>query len=409
MKTATVHAACNPSDRKADGSVVIKLRIYFKGKSRHLPTTLTADPSDLTRAGKLRTGTLASRADELVADCRRSLAKLSPFTLDAWDVDDVVRWLRRDLGAADFRLDFLAWCDGFAASKPKTARGRYLNAIAALRRHLGAQSLDVNAVTAQMVDEFVAFVRRDVSANAARDYSFALRTMHNAAKARYNDEDAGVIVIPRSPFTKLKPERVIHHGQRNLGTELIQRIIDADPPRRAQRLALDAFVVSFALMGMNLADMYAAAPPRDGVLEYRRQKTAGRRADGALHRVPVPDCLAPFLERLERYAPEGHWLGLARRSKEAVTAAVNGALRRWAEREEIETFTFYAARHSFASIARSLGVEKATIDECLVHAGDLQLADVYIERDWRILWDAQEKVLAAFRWPVFASSGNGEN
>ena len=61
------------------------------------------------------------------------------------------------------------------------------------------------------------------------------------------------------------------------------------------------------------------------------------------------------------------------------------------------------------SKARSLGVEKATIDECLVHAGDLQLADVYIERDWRILWDAQEKVLAAFRWPVFASSGNGED
>ena len=123
----------------------------------------------------------------------------------------------------------------------------------------------------------------------------------------------------------------------------------------------------------------------------------------------MPDCLAPFLERLERYAPEGRWLGLARRSKEAVSAAVNLGLRRWAEREGVEPFTFYAARHSFASIARSLGVEKATIDECLVHAGDLQLADVYIERDWRILWDAQAKVLAAFRWPVFASSEGGED
>lgn len=47
----------------------------------------------------------------------------------------------------------------------------------------------------------------------------------------------------------------------------------------------------------------------------------------------------------------------------------NAALKRWAEREGVEPFTFYAARHTWASLARRAGVEKATIDDALGHRG----------------------------------------
>ena len=401
MKSVTIHAACNPSDRRADGTIPVKLRIYYDGRSRHLPTTLTAGPGDLTRSGHLRPGTLASRAEALVAECRHSIAKLSPFTLEAWDVDAVVRWLRRDLGAADFRLDFLAWCEAYAAAKPPTARQHYTHALSALRRYLGdsaAAGLDINDVTSALAADFAAYVRATISDNAGNTYTSALRAMHNAAKERYNDEDTGVIVIPRSPFSRLRQVRVVHQGQHNLGREVMQRIISADTPYRAERFALDAFVLSFVLMGMNLADLRTAAPPCDGVLQYRRQKTAGRRADGALQRVLVPACAAPFVARLTRGARAGYWLAMSGRNCSTLTACINNALRRWAAREGLQPFTFYAARHSFASIARSLGVEKATIDECLVHTGSLALADVYIEKDWTLLWAAQQKVLDAFSW-----------
>ena len=58
----------------------------------------------------------------------------------------------------------------------------------------------------------------------------------------------------------------------------------------------------------------------------------------------------------------------------------------------------YAARHSFASISRKIGIEKATIDEMLCHVGNLRMADVYIEPDWELHKKANEKLLSQFDW-----------
>lgn len=47
---------------------------------------------------------------------------------------------------------------------------------------------------------------------------------------------------------------------------------------------------------------------------------------------------------------------------------------------------------------RMAGVEKATIDECLAHAGDMRMADLYIEKDWRIINDGARMALSLIRW-----------
>ena len=79
---------------------------------------------------------------------------------------------------------------------------------------------------------------------------------------------------------------------------------------------------------------------------------------------------------------------------------MNAALRRWQRREGLPDFTFYAARHTWATLARRAGVEKATVDECLGHVGDFHLTDIYAERPWDLLDAANAKVLALFEWPV---------
>ena len=81
------------------------------------------------------------------------------------------------------------------------------------------------------------------------------------------------------------------------------------------------------------------------------------------------------------------------------TAKVNKGLKRWCEDERIPVFTFGAIRHSWATIARyKAKVEKATVDECLCHIGDYRVTDIYLERDWALLDDANRKVLELFRW-----------
>ena len=44
-------------------------------------------------------------------------------------------------------------------------------------------------------------------------------------------------------------------------------------------------------------------------------------------------------------------------------------------------------------------VDKATIDECLAHSGTLNMADIYVEKDWDVINTANRALLSLFTWP----------
>ena len=222
--------------------------------------------------------------------------------------------------------------------------------------------------------------------------------LFNAAKEKYNDEDSGRILIPRSPFSKITKVYPVSNGQSNLGQELMQRIISSQVDNDVMRTALDIFIVSFGLMGANMADLYYAKPVKEEWV-YNRQKTSSRRADRAEMRVIIPEQLKPYLERLK--GKGGWWLNRLHEfasSKDFATARVNRCLKKWCEDNEVEVFTFYAARHTFASLARKEGVDKSTIDDCLGHKGSFQVADIYAEKAWGLMQEANRKVLDLFTW-----------
>lgn len=411
-------------NRRKDGTWAVYIRVTFKGVCRRLPTSLAATSSDLTRSGRIRSQDLLEKAGELVARMRGALSDLTYFEMEAWDVDRVVGRIRDRLGAEGFRLDFFVWADRYLKTKGASTRRTYDQALGALERFLGRRQLDVNEITRAMLLEFIDYVNSEPKMHRTRTREWTasepgklpgaaaarhvqkLGHIYRAARDRYNDEDTGRIVIPRSPFDAVRlPVPPPSRGQRSIGAEAMQRVILArtDDPR--ERVALDAFVVSFCLMGANLADLWAAAPVSGDVWEYNRQKTRERRADGALMRVTVPSTAGPFIARLREgnARSAGLWLPDLRRlasSKDICTAKVNAQLRKWAEREGLPGFTFYAARHTWATLARRSGVEKATVDECLGHVGDFALTDIYAERSWDLLDAANARVLELFEWPV---------
>lgn len=66
-----------------------------------------------------------------------------------------------------------------------------------------------------------------------------------------------------------------------------------------------------------------------------------------------------------------------------------------------EHITFYSARHSWATIARSsrLNIDKYTVHEGLNHVDDaMKITDIYIDRDYTNIWNANAKVLGLFDW-----------
>lgn len=415
----TFKAIIIPNNRRKDGTYPVKIRVTFKGVSRRLPTTLVCKSTDLTRGNRIKNADILSKSDELINRMRGAVKDISPFDLDARDVDWVVNKIKDRLTEANFHLDFFEWCDRYILSKSKPTQGAYSAALNTLERFLGKRSLDINDITRMMLLDFVDYVdnepkmRKDpktgvysacrtakIPKAASSRHLMKLQHMFNAAKDRYNDEDTDRIVIPKSPFDKITKVFPPSQGQKNLGKELMQKIISYQTSDLSIRHALDVFIVSFGLMGANMADLYSATPVAD-LWVYNRQKTRTRRADKAEMRVDIPYVLHPYIQRLQAENNNGWWLPVLHqmgRTTDYCTGKVNNYLKRWCEENGVPAFTFYAARHTWASLARKAGVEKATIDECLVHKGTFDVTDIYAERSWELMQEANRKVLAMFEW-----------
>jgi len=43
-------------------------------------------------------------------------------------------------------------------------------------------------------------------------------------------------------------------------------------------------------------------------------------------------------------------------------------------------------------------VDKSTVDDCLVHKGSFQVADIYAEKAWGVMQDANRVVFDLFKW-----------
>lgn len=414
----TFKAIIIPGNRRKDGTYPVNIRVTFKGKTRRLATTLVCTSNDLTRTLKIKNATILNKSDALIATMRDAVKDLSPFDLETQDVDWVVKHIKDSLSKDEFHLDFFEWSDKYVLSKQPTTRKAYTSALNALERFLGKRSIDINGITRPLLLDFMEMIdnepwmhwdiknKRYIPAKAEKvprgvstRHLAKLEHIFNAAKDKYNDEDAGVILIPRSPFSKITKVYPVSRGQSNLGQELMQRIISSQVDNEPMRIALDMFIVSFGLMGANMADLYFAKPVQEEWI-YNRQKTRTRRADRAEMRVRIPNQLQPYLERLKG-SHGGWWLNKLHEfssTKDFATQRTNFYLRKWCNENRVEEFTFYAARHTWASLARKEGVDKSTIDDCLGHKGQFQVTDIYADKAWDLIQEANRKVLELFTW-----------
>ena len=405
--------------KRRDGLRAVSIRVTYDGRVRWLPTTIMCAAADLTRGGNIKSPDIIAKCNELTDRLRREAASLSPYDLEGRDVDWVMKTLTERMRAQDFRLDFFRWADTFLQSKTSGNRAKYETALNAFARYLGRREIDINEITHAMLVQFadaadsgckLAYSRKRgiVQTDKPRTgkisphYLAHLSHIYDGAKDRYNDEDGGAVVIPRSPFRKLdmtppKPTT----GQKPLDVDTIQAMIDT-PLGHPCRAALDVFLASLLLMGANAADLWDAPPQTGQKWVYFRTKTRNRRADHSRIECAILPVLRPILGRLGAGTSGAWWLPVFHAMGSTASIAgqtVNRRLKDWAEGCGKKPFTLYAARHSFATLARRCGVEKATVEDALGHVGEFKMADIYAERDWGLAEDALRKVAALFRWP----------
>ena len=154
-----------------------------------------------------------------------------------------------------------------------------------------------------------------------------------------------------------------------------------------ERTFLDVFKLMFFLIGINTIDLFHAVGLRDGRLEYVRRKT---------HKDYSVRVCRQAREIIERYRGKCHLLRFAEEYSDYRNFAkkLNIVLARVCEREGVEKVTTYHARHSWATYAHRIGVDKDTISLSLGHSFGARVTDTYIDYDDEKVDEANARVTA---------------
>lgn len=417
----TYKAIVISNHKKQDGTYPVKIRVYFNGKNRRLPTTLVCEQKDLTRTLKIKNKDILEKADELIRRMRKITGTMTMTELEHRDVDWVVMKIKDGLSDEHFHLDFFEWADKYIITKRPATRAAYTRALNAFERFLGERELEINDINKMMLLDFMEFIdnepkmhydgklkevvkteKKKVAKAASSQHLMKLQHIFNAAKDRYNDEDADHIRIPRSPFDSIK--KVFPSGgkgQKALDRKIIQRMIVAHPSDKSMRRALDAYIVSFGLMGVNLADMYFATPFEGNRWIYNRLKVVERRDDKAELQVDIPPQIMPYLKRLQESDNDQWWLPVLHdmgHTKQICNKQINDGLRKWQELAKVEDFTMNSARHTWATLARAMGYDLALVNDCLCHKDNLEIGRRYAPVTWEQINAVNKALLESFIW-----------
>ena len=416
----TIDYVVLPHLRKADGTNFIRIRVTHQRKCKYIRTNIALEPSDLTRSGNVKHEGKKNLAEDEVRKWRTAAGKLSTYLVHDMEIDGVVRCIEAKIAEAEeFHLNFARYGMQIADGLKYNTANNYRSAINCLVRYYGHEP-DITEMTVKSMRGFEEYARKEkallkhpkkpgiIKMNKTKSeaaivkYLSAIRAIYNKARLEFNDPDLGVMRIPFDIFEYYKVPKAPAPENRDIPAEWVQLMIDQRKTLEGrQRLAIDSFLICFGLMGMNAIDMFTCSKAKDGIVHYYRTKTTERKDDKAEMYVRIEPCIMAIIndykgkERLFDFH-------VRHANSKSFGSALNDGLRQWISRNNLEQdFTFYSARHTWATIAASkqVGVDYAIVTEGLTHSdASRQMDKVYIRKDWERVWDANAKVLGLFDW-----------
>lgn len=396
--------------KKEDGTAKVMILVRHNGGRKRMQTGIVLGPKDFSRNGKIKNQEIIDELDGIVLQYRKKANAMSS-RLSSIGVDSLVDLLSfDDTCTLDFIEIFKLYIE---ENKEKKSIRNYKSALNSFIGFLGKDKLDFQDFGSLLLRRYMEHVGYGRSLSL---YVGALRHVHSWAMERYNNEEIGVIPIKFSPFKKVKIPKYVSTRKRALDSDVIRRIAMLpymeDTGKNGKRclfnLAKDCFILSFGLIGMNSADLYDAGIYADNTITYFRSKTRDRRSDRAEISIYVQDIMKRLFEKYKDGTGKKVFVFHEMYSSAAIfNRAINKGLKQVGEMVGISDLEFYAARHSWATIARNdLHIDKFTIHEALNHVDkDMQITDIYIKKDFSNINSANRKVLDL----VFGKPNSSDN
>lgn len=394
---ATFKALIKKGNQRADKTWNVVIRFTHNGIVRFIPTTMFIEKNDLTSGFKIKNQQILDRCENLIRVYRQRINELN-LELNNMSIDGIVDYIthKKDDNNNISFTDFAeTWMNQHTEIKSIKNYRTSLNSLCAF---FGRDHLMVSEIT---VENMQAFERSLESKPRAKSlYPNCIVRIFNAARDHYNDEDNDIIRI-RHSLRKYKPAQQNIAKKRALDIDTIRKIfaipydgIKVKGMSSRHDLALDCFRLSFCLMGINSADLFNAAEIKDDVITYERTKTRDRRRDNAEIQVAVDPFIKPLVEK---YRGKKRVFNFCERFSAAtdLNRAINIGLKEVGKEAGIDNLQFYAARHSFATIAvNKVGISKYIVNDMLDHSdSSLKITEMYIEKDFKTINDANRQLI----------------
>lgn len=422
----TFKAEILKNKQKADGTYNVKIRMTLNREVKRLSTNIFVRPCDLTKSFKLKNPIFIKEADALVRQYQEICATL-PLEASAYSIADVLEYIKT-VQEKKKSIDFIQFCHEWLERTEIKGKKNYKTALNAFIAYLGKEALPTQQVTKDLLRGFMEYLlkrrterivelrrkgKRIPSNRTISLYLGSIRHLFNEAKKRYNDYDRNIILIPNSPFENFDVPKQEATRKRALSVEAIRQIwklpyilnsTNGKVRTCPYNLAKDCFILSFCLIGINSADLYNCTELKDNIITYYRTKTKDRRQDKAKMQLHVPAMIMPLMQKYKDFTGKRVFNFYHLYSSASnFNKAINAGLKEIGKKLRIEDLEYYAARHSWATLAvNNVGIDKYTVHAALNHIDKvMKVTDIYIERDFCVENEANRKVLDF----VFGSSG----
>ena len=403
----TIKAEIKRSELKVDGTYNVKIRFTLDRKVKRLSTNLFVTQQDLTKSLKFKEDTSIKReVDRLVLYYREQCLKLQ-LDQNHYSLDEIIEFLNGEQEKQQ-TIDFIKFSREWIASTTIKGAPNYTTAINALVRFVGKEELDINLITLDFLESFKAFLNKEreirtkrlmqqgkrIPSNRSLSlYLISIKKLFNEAKKKYNKKEKNLILIPNSPFMELEIPKQEATRKRAISADIIKKLwkLPYKDTKKGYKstcrynLAKDCFILSFCLMGINSADLYNATEMVNNTIIYNRTKTKDRRLDNAQMKVAIPKIALPLIEKYRDKSGKRLFNFYQYYADEkGFNKAINYGLKEIGTILGVDDLEYYAARHSWATIAlNKVGIDKYIVHAALNHIDDsMKVTDIYIERDF---------------------------
>jgi integrase len=383
-----------------------------------MQTDIFLSKSDVTKDGKIKVHSSKDQEVKSLIQSYYEKCSLMKIELNNYSIDDVIKLLKlRHLH--DEEIDFIKFSNEWISKTKIKGKNNYKTALNAFVRFLDKDSIDVRKIESSMIRDFKNFLIREKnerdkklkamgkrvpSTRSLSLYLMSIKRMFKEVCYVYNDEEHNIKLITNNPFYRFEMPKQEATRKRAIQSIFIKKIFELpyqDVLKGVHHtnrfnLAKDCFIISFCLIGMNSADLYNATEYDGKSITYYRKKTKDRRLDNAKMVIKIPKIIKPLMAKykdpeMKRVFCFYHDY----RDEKAFNKAINKGLKQIGDILKIDDLEYYAARHSWATIAlNKIGINKYIVHTALNHIDEsMRITDIYIERDFVNENNANAKVI----------------